>query len=153
MKAPLLLLVLIAAGASASAAQVYSWTDANGTKHFSDSPPPPSVSAQKIKVRSQLTTDTGIQPATQPATPEQEPKPPEQAPPGAGATASAKPLVDSPENRAKQCQMAKSNLALLQSQFQVSAPPSDDGKTAVLDDGGRKQAIDKATDQVAFYCK
>ncbi|HET7924555.1 MAG TPA: DUF4124 domain-containing protein [Rhodanobacteraceae bacterium] len=150
MKAPLLLLVLIAAGASASAGQVYSWTDANGTKHFSDSPPPPSVTAQKIKVRSQLTTDAGTQPATEPAA-AQEPKPPEQAPPG--ATASAKPLVDSPENRAKQCQMAKSNLALLQSQFQVSAPPSEDGKTAVLDEGGRKQAIDKATDQVAFYCK
>src|SRR5678815_5237572 len=92
MKAPLLLLVLIAAGASASAAQVYSWTDANGTKHFSDSPPPPSVSAQKIKVRSQLTTDAGVQPATEPAT-TQEPKPPEAAP--TGATASAKPLVDS----------------------------------------------------------
>src|SRR3954468_11654360 len=84
MKAPLLLLVLIAAGASASAAQVYSWTDANGTKHFSDSPPPPSVNAQKIKVRGALTTDEGTQPATQPA----EPKPPEPAP-GAGATASA----------------------------------------------------------------
>jgi uncharacterized protein DUF4124 len=148
MKAPLLLLVLIAAGASASAAQVYSWTDANGTKHFSDSPPPPSVNAQKIKVRGALTTDEGIQPATQPA----EPKPPEPAP-GAGATASAKPLVDSPENRAKQCQMAKSNLALLQSQFQVSAPANDDGKAAVLDDAGRKQAVDKAQDQVSFYCK
>ena len=48
---------------------------------------------------------------------------------------------------------AKSNLALLQSQFQVSAPPGDDGKTAVLDDTGRKQAIDKAQDQVSFYCK
>jgi hypothetical protein len=150
MKPRLLLLVLLTAGATASAAQVYSWTDANGTKHFSDSPPPPSITAQKIKVRSQLTTDAGVQPATEVA-PTQEPKPPEPAPPG--ATASAKPLVDSPENRNKQCQLAKSNLALLQSQFQVSAPPGDDGKTAVLDDTGRKQAVDKAQDQVSFYCK
>src|SRR6185437_10307817 len=66
MKPRLLLLVLLAAGASASAAQVYSWTDANGTKHFSDSPPPPTVNAQKIKVRGALTTDEGTQPATQP---------------------------------------------------------------------------------------
>ena len=152
MKARLLLLVLLAAGASASAGQVYSWTDANGTKHFSDSPPPPSVNAQKIKVRGALTTDEGTQPATAP-TPAMEPKPPEPAPPGSGATASAKPLVDSPENRAKQCQMAKSNLSLLQSNFQVSAPASEDGKTAVLDDGGRKQALDRAADQVSFYCK
>lgn len=148
MKPRLLLLVLLAAGAAASAAQVYSWTDANGTKHFSDSPPPPSISAQKIKVRSQLTTDAGTQPATEPVP---EAKPPEAAPPG--ATASAKPLVDSPENRAKQCQLAKSNLALLQSQFQVSAPAGDDGKAAVLDDAGRKQALAKASDQVSFYCK
>jgi hypothetical protein len=152
MKPRLLLLVLLAAGASASAAQVYSWTDANGTKHFSDSPPPPSVNAQKIKVRGALTTDEGTQPATQPANTDA-PKPPESAPSAAGATASAKPLVDSPENRAKQCNLAKSNLALLQSQFQVSSPAGDDGKTAVLDDAGRKQALDKAADQVSFYCK
>jgi hypothetical protein len=151
MKPRLLLLVLlVATGASAYAGQVYSWTDANGTKHFSDSPPPPSINAQKIKVRGSLTTDQGTLAATEPA-PAAEPKPPEPAPPG--ATASAKPLVDSPENRAKQCSLAKSNLALLQSQFQVSAPPGDDGKTAVLDDSGRKQALDKASDQVSFYCK
>jgi uncharacterized protein DUF4124 len=147
MKARLLLLVLLAAGASASAAQVYSWTDANGVKHFSDSPPPPNVNAQKIKVRGALTTDDGTQPATAP-----EPKPPEQAPPSA-ASASAKAMLDSPENRARQCQMAKSNLSLLQSNFQVSAPPSEEGKTAVLDDAGRRQALDRATDQVAFYCR
>src|SRR5262249_8499300 len=149
MKARLLLLVLLAAGASASGAQVYSWTDANGVKHFSDSPPPPSVNAQKIKVRGALTTEDGTQPATAPA----DPKPPEQARAGSNATASNKPLVDSPENRAKQCQTAKSNLALLQSNFQVSAPPSEDGKTAVLDDSGRKAAIDRAQDQVSFYCR
>ena len=83
MKARLLLLVLLAAGACASAAQVYSWTDANGTKHFSDSPPPPSVNAQKIKVRGALTTEDGTQPATAPAA--MDPKPPEPAPPGTGA--------------------------------------------------------------------
>ena len=59
MKPRLLLLVLLAASAAASAAtQVYSWTDANGVKHFSDSPPPAHVIATKIKVRGQLTTDT-----------------------------------------------------------------------------------------------
>ena len=64
-----------------------------------------------------------------------------------------KPLVDSPENRAKQCQLARSNLALLQTNYQVSAPQGDDGKAQVLDENGRKQAIDRAADQVAFYCK
>jgi hypothetical protein len=79
------------------------------------------------------------------------PKPPET--PGAGGANASKALVDSPENRAKQCQLARSNLALLQSNFQVSAPAGEDGKAQVLDDAGRRQAVERATDQVAFYCK
>jgi len=145
MKAPLLLLVLIAAGASASAAQVYSWTDANGVKHFSDSPPPPSVNAQKVKMRGGVTSQDSA-PVVADATPK-----PAEPPPTAGQP--AKPMVDSPENRARQCKMAQSNLELLRSNYQVSAPQGDDGKSQVLDDGGRKQAIERATDQVAFYCK
>jgi D-alanyl-D-alanine carboxypeptidase len=148
MKAPLLLLVLLAASASASAAQVYAWTDANGTRHFSDSPPPASANAQKIKVRGSLTSteDAQAPQVVADATPKA---------PDAPVTASNpnKPLVDSPENRAKQCQLARSNLALLQTNYQVTAPQGDDGKAQVLDEGGRKQAIERATDQVAFYCK
>jgi hypothetical protein len=132
MKARLLLLVLLAAGVPASAAQVYTWTDANGTKHFSDSPPPPSVGAQKIKVRGSLTSqeDAGA-PVVADATPKG---------PDAPVTPSNpnKPLVDSPENRAKQCQLARSNLGLLQTNYQVSAPQGEDGKAQVLDDAGRK---------------
>lgn len=147
MKAPLLLLVLLAAGASASAAQVYSWTDANGTRHFSDSPPPASVNAQKIKVRGSLTTAT--EDAAQ-VVADATPKAPDSP---VTANNPNKPMVDSPENRAKQCQTARSNLALLQTNYQVSAPQGDDGKAQVLDANGRKQAIDRAADQVAFYCK
>lgn len=148
MKAPLLLLVLLAAGVSASASQVYAWTDANGTRHFSDSPPPASVNAQKIKVRGSLTSteDAAAPQVVADATPKA---------PDAPVTPSNpnKPLVDSPENRAKQCQLARSNLALLQTNYQVSAPQGDDGKAQVLDENGRKQAIDRAADQVAFYCR
>jgi hypothetical protein len=147
MKAPLLLLVLLVAGVSASAAQVYAWTDANGTRHFSDSPPPASVNAQKIRVRGSLTsTEEAAAPVVADATPKA-PDPP------ITASNPNKPLVDSPENRTKQCQLARSNLALLQTNYQVSAPQGDDGKAQVLDEGGRKQAIDRAADQVAFYCK
>jgi Domain of unknown function (DUF4124) len=147
MKAPLLLLVLLAAGIPAIAGQVYAWTDANGVRHFSDSPPPPNVNAQKIKVRGSLTSEEQLMPATV-----AQAKPPETQ--GAATPSDPnKPLVDSPENRAKQCQLARSNLALLNSNFQVSAPAGEDGKAAVLDDAGRKQAVARAEDQVAFYCK
>ena len=152
MKAPLLLLVLLAAGAPAMASQqVYSWTDANGVKHFSDSPPPANVNAQKIKVRGSLTTDEG---QAQAVVADASQKPVEGQPPATTpANNPNKPLIDSPENRARQCQMARSNLELLKSNFQVSAPQGDDGKAQVLDDPGRKAALDRATDQVAFYCK
>ena len=147
MKARLLLLVLLAAGVPASAAQVYSWTDANGTRHFSDSPPPANVNAQKIKVRGSLTSQEDA-PAQVVA--DATPKPPEAPAAGGNAT---KQIVDSPENRAKQCELARSNQELLKSNYQVSAPRGEDGKAQVLDDAGRKQAIDRAADQVAFYCR
>jgi len=145
MKSRLLLLVLLAAAVPATAAQVYSWTDANGVKHFSDSPPPPSVTnAQKIKVRGGVTSEDGAvvadassKPATTPPTPAN----------GTNTTA------DSPEARARNCQAARANLELLQSNFQVSAPPGDDGKSQVLDAAGRKEAVAKAADQVSFYCR
>jgi glutaredoxin len=46
-----LLTLLLAAGAAS--AQVYRWVDANGVKHYSDQPPPPSTPASiKVEVKS-----------------------------------------------------------------------------------------------------
>ena len=53
----IVLILLCLAAAPAGAQQVYSWTDANGTKHFSDTPPPPNtVSAKKLVVRGGVTS-------------------------------------------------------------------------------------------------
>ena len=60
---------------------------------------------------------------------------------------------DSPENRDKQCQTAKKNLDILQGSYPVSAPPAADGKAQVMDDAARKQATDRAAEQVKFYCR
>ncbi|HMM67169.1 MAG TPA: DUF4124 domain-containing protein [Dokdonella sp.] len=59
MNPRLLLLVLLCLGAApAGAQQVYSWTDANGTKHFSDTPPPPNTaSAKKLMVHNGVTSE------------------------------------------------------------------------------------------------
>jgi hypothetical protein len=149
MKAPLLLLVLICTSASAIAAQqVYSWTDANGVKHFTDSPPPPNVNAQKIHVRGSVTSEDAA-PAASPA--DEEPAP--NSPPPAQTQKISSALADSPENRAKQCQTAKSNVQILQGSYPVSAPPGADGKAQVLDEKGRKDAVARANEQVTFYCR
>ena len=151
MNARLLLLVLLAASLPALAStQVYSWTDANGVKHFSDSPPPASVNAQKLKVRGSLTSEEQKPPAS--AEPTTEPANPN-GPPPATVQPIARSLADSPENREKQCQTAKKNLDILQGSYPVSGPPSADGKAQVLDEASRKQATDRAGEQVKFYCR
>ena len=151
MNARLLLLVLLAVGLPASAAtQVYSWTDANGTKHFSDSPPPASVNAQKIKVRGSLTSQDDTPPPPPPVVADAS-KP--GGPPPATVTPIARSLADSPENRDKQCQTAHKNLDILQGSYPVSGPPGADGKAQVLDEASRKQAADRAAEQVTFYCR
>lgn len=152
MNARLLLLVLLAASlpALASSTQVYSWTDANGVKHFSDSPPPASVNAQKLKVRGSVTSEDQT-PAPAPAADADAAKP--NGPPPATVQPIARSLADSPENRDKQCNTAKKNLDILQGSYPVSAPPGADGKAAVMDDAARKQATDRAAEQVKFYCR
>jgi hypothetical protein len=53
---PVLALLLLAA-APLAAQQVYTWTDANGVKHFSDAPPPPNTKeAKKVIVRGGVTS-------------------------------------------------------------------------------------------------
>jgi hypothetical protein len=151
MKPRFLLLVLLAASLPAAAAtQVYAWTDANGTKHFTDSPPPPSVNAQKIKVRGSVTSQEEAPPA--PPMVADASKPPEGLPPATTAAVS-KQLADTPQNRAKQCQTARANLEILKGNYPVSAPAGGNGSSQILDDAGRKQAVDRANEQVAFYCK
>ena len=150
MNARLLLLVLLAASLPVLAStQVYSWTDANGVKHFSDSPPPASVNAQKIKMRGSVTSEG--QPAADPA-PGAEPAKPN-GPPPATVQPIARSLADSAENRDKQCQTAKKNLDILNGSYPVSAPPAADGTARVMDDAARKQATDRASEQVKFYCR
>ena len=65
---PVLLLLLAVAGPLA-AQQVYTWTDANGVKHFSDEPPPASVKdTKKVIVRGGVTsTEDANKPADEAA--------------------------------------------------------------------------------------
>ena len=150
MKPRLLLLVLLAVGLPASAAtQVYSWTDSNGVKHFTDSPPPPNVNAQKIKVRGSVTSQD--EPPAAPPVVAEAAKPGGPAP--ATVTPIARSLADNAENRGKQCQTARKNVEILQGSYPVAAPAGADGSSQVLSDAGRKDAVARANEQVTFYCR
>jgi hypothetical protein len=119
-------------------AQVYKWTDASGTVHYSEAPP-----AQGTKF-SKVTTTGTVEPLAAPAPSEAESSRETPAEP-------AKPVANTPENRDKLCASLKSNLAALQGGGPVVM--QQDGKTTALDDAQRKQQIDSAQAQYDQFCQ
>jgi len=141
MKSRLLRLVLMTVGLSAIAGRDYSWTAANGTKHFSDSPPPPSVNAQKVKVRGQLTTTSEAAEA---------PKDNAAAAPTAAGPALAAAAGYAPEDIKRNCEIANQNLVTLGKQIIAT---DDKGTPLDQDAADKHQAfVDKANQQVKLFC-
>jgi hypothetical protein len=119
-------------------AQVYKWTDAGGTVHYSQAPP-----AQGIKFSKMVTTGT--------AEPLVKPAPKDDTGGSSEPSVERKPVADTPENRSKLCESLKSNLATLQGSSPVVM--QQDGKSMALDAAQRKQQIDAAQAQFNQYCK
>lgn len=118
-------------------AQVYKWTDASGTVHYSQAPP-----AQGTKYNEVKTNGTVDAPAPTPATPPvAEPSP----------AATAQPVADTPENRSNLCKSLQANLAALNGSAPVVMEKG--GKSTALDDSQRKQQIAADTDQYNQYCQ
>lgn len=134
------LLVLLVAAAPAAATEMYSWTDANGVKHFSDSPPPANVGkATKLKVKGGVTT----------AAPNDESKA------AADANAASGPALAAaagyaPEDIKRNCEVARKNLGVLEAQkpaLDASGNPVD------ADAAKNHQAqVDKANQQIKLFC-
>ena len=126
------LILLCLAAAPAGAQQVYSWTDANGTKHFSDTPPPPNtVSAKKLVVRGGVTSaeEEAAKVAEQP----------KEGPQMAAAAGYSEADIK------RNCAAAQKNL----STFEASKP----GDDAEADDQVRYQEnLSKVQDQIKLFC-
>lgn len=148
---PLVLLCLLALPVLAQAAgnaRVYTWKDANGVTHFSDSPPPASVkSARQITVRGDTPVTAGQEAADtgEAAAPAAEGTPP----PGTGGAT----LTDSPEARQQVCEQARRNAELLEGQQQVSMDVDGNGSNQVLTPEQRQTQLAQARERVAFYCR
>lgn len=140
MKREVVLLTLMSLAAGASAAekqQAYKWTDANGVVHFTDTPPPkeiPNVQAVKIVDHAPVVDAAPANDKTAQASTDAKP-----------------PAADTPENRAKLCDQAKHNLAMLQSPFPVSEL-GPDGKVKTIDDKERDARIAGVNDRIAQLC-
>ena len=123
-------------------AQVYKWTDASGTVHYSEAPPVQGTNYKEVKTIGTVTPlaaptrDTGEGDGKRSSEPSLEP---------------AKPLADTPENRTKLCDSLKSNLAALQGSGPVVM--QQDGKATALDTDQRKQQASAAQSQYDQYCQ
>jgi len=122
-------------------AQAYKWTDAKGTVHYSDAPPPQGTKFNKV------TTSGSVQPPAEPA-------------PQAAATPAPKsnneapkpslPMMDTPENRTKLCASLKSNLETLKGSGPVTMEQGGEQKLLNADQRQQQQATTEA--QMKQYC-
>jgi hypothetical protein len=136
MLRPLLLAALLLT-ATAASAQVYKWTDAQGTVHYSQLAPPQGTKYKTI-------TTTGAEESPVPPPPASQPDA-EPAP-----AAAAAPMTDTPENRAKLCGTLKANLDALNGAGPVVMQVS--GQSKALNADERKQQVAAAQSQFQQYC-
>lgn len=128
-----------------SFAQIYSWTDAGGTVHYSEAPPEAGVHYKQISLTGTNVTSTNASPAAAPTAASTE----------AAATAAppppATPMADTPDNRARLCTTLSANLT----QLRGSAPlvVKKDGVDVVLPNNQRQAQLSSAETQYQQYCQ
>ncbi|OOG48106.1 DUF4124 domain-containing protein [Rhodanobacter sp. C01] len=120
-------------------AQVYKWTDASGTVHYSQDAPPQGTKYKQVK------TVGSAEPLSAPAA--------ASAPESSSQTAAAAPpAADTSGNQSTFCVSLRANLAALQGSAPV-VMKQPDGKTTALDDDQRKQQASSAQTQYDQYCQ
>jgi len=121
------------------AAQAYKWTDASGTVHYSDAPPPQGTKYNKV------TTTGTVEPIAPPAAASQHEEGVSESRP-----APAKSVADTPENRTKLCSSLKSNMEMLKSNGPLVM--EENGQQKVVNADQRKQQQTTAQAQYQQYC-
>ena len=153
MQPRLLALLLICAVPMVSAQSIYSWKDANGRVHYSDSPPP---DAQTRKLRDMPITPPGT--ATRGQAPAQETYvEKEQAfrkrrAEAAEAEEKARREEVQEQNRQQMCNGLRQQLAGLESGQRI-ARFADNGERVFMDDNERAAEIEKTRGYIDKNCK
>ncbi|MBM2883139.1 DUF4124 domain-containing protein [Chromobacterium amazonense] len=132
-----LLVLLVPA---AALAEVYTWTDANGKKVYSDQPPP-NVNARKLNVR----THTAPMPASAPKPEQKTEKKAESKPVASDSAAIA---AANAKIKEQNCKLAQNNLSTLQLNGRIRLP----GSTALATDAQRNEMIRQAQKDVQTWC-
>ncbi len=127
----LIALCLIAVPVGAQ--QVYSWTDANGVKHFSDSPPPPNTaSAKKLNVHNGVTS-------TEPQAAPKDEAEGKEGPKMASAAGYSKDDIK------RNCESARKNLEAYD-----AAKPTEDADAEIQ--ARYEENVAKTQDQIKLFC-
>ena len=125
-----------------AAAQAYKWTDANGTVHYSDAPPPQGTKYNKVTTSGTVDPLATATPATSGESGESSNN--------SNPAPSNQPMADTPENRAKFCTALKANLDALKSSGPVVMQDGDQQKVMNTDQRKQQQAATQA--QYQQYC-
>jgi cytoskeletal protein RodZ len=141
MRRPSIALVLLLVAPLATA-QVYKWTDAQGTTHYSESPPPGNTKY------SQVTVATGSE---APASSSSSSTSTSSSANSQSSSDAQAQTPDTPENRAKLCASLKANIGTLQGSGPVVMQGTG-GQQQLLNADQRKQQLDASQSQYQQYC-
>jgi len=133
---------LLALALPVTAAQVYKWTDAQGTVHYSETPPAQGTDFSRIKPVTGAADAAPAPAAADPAEAAAETTPEPQP--------TAAELADTPENRQKLCSTLDASLTMLKGSGTLVM--QQDGKAVVVDEAMRQAQLEKAQAQHDQYC-
>lgn len=120
-------------------AQVFKWTDAHGTVHYSQTPPATGTKYSRV------TVNGAVDPVTPPSHEASTETPSDSTP-----TAATQSVADTPANRKKLCASLQGNLNTLKGDQPVVMQVN--GQQKVIDQAQRKQQISNAQAQYQRYC-
>lgn len=145
-------LLLGLAATTAAAAEIYTWRDASGKVHFSDTPPA-DAKAQKMRPSSATSTDAPAAEASKPkSTAEKEREFKQRQEDAAKAKEKeAKDKAEAEEKR-RNCEDARGQLNALESGRRMGRS-TPEGEIIPLDDEARAQEIERTRKAVSGWCK
>jgi hypothetical protein len=147
MKRALSLLIAVVAASTVSA-QVYTWRDASGKVHYSDTPPP-GVDAKQVRGGVPSGADGGAQ---RRSLNEQEQDFRKRRTESAEKQAKSEKELAEAEARRQDCERARAQLQALESGQRVTRF-NDKGEAVFLDDAERAQEIERVRKAVGQQCK
>lgn len=147
MKRALLFVIAVLAAGTVSA-QIYTWRDASGKVHYSDTPPP-GTEAKQMRGGVPTGADGGAQRRSQN---EQEQEFRKRSSEAAEKKAKSEKELAEKEARKQDCESARAQLQALESGQRVTRF-NEKGETVFLDDAERAQEIERTRKIVAQQCK